>query len=102
MLVERLLQRCVSELQSPDIRDIFALCEFTIHMLAGKWRVPRILIDDGFASLVVFVRRFLGPPIAQIAIRIELASLVIEAMRHLMSDDRTDRAVVYPVICVRV
>ena len=53
-------------------------------MLPRQGRVRRILIDDRFASLVVFGCRFLGPPIAQIAIGIELASLIIEAVRHLM------------------
>jgi len=64
VFVERLLQRGISELYSSDIRDVFALREFAVHMLARQRRVRGVLIDNCFTALVVLVRRFLGPPIA--------------------------------------
>ena len=56
MFVERLLQRGIGEFDSTNIRDVFALCEVAIYMLARQRLVRRILIDNCFAPLVVFFR----------------------------------------------
>ena len=84
--VERLLQRGVSEFHSADVRDVFALGQFAIHVQARQRFVFVVLIDDRFAALLVFVGRFLRPPIGQIADLVVLPALIVEAVRHFMAD----------------
>ncbi len=50
--------------------------------------------------------RFLGifrcPPVAQVTFSIVLAALVVEAVGHFVTDNRTDTAVVYRIISIEV
>ena len=41
---------------------------------------------------------FRGPPVAQVALGVELAPLVVEAMRELVADHRPDRPVVDRIV----
>ena len=45
---------------------------------------------------------FRAPPVAKHAVRIELAALVVEAVAHLVADDRADRTVIDRRIGVRI
>src|SRR5262249_46497595 len=42
------------------------------------------------------------PPIAQAALGVDLASLVIEAMREFVADDRADRTIVHSAIRIHI
>ena len=43
---------------------------------------------------VVALRVRLGPPVAQVSLFVELAPLIVEAVRQLVADDRAGAAVV--------
>ena len=45
-----------------------------------------------------FFAVFGGPPVAQVALSVELAALVVEAVDDLVSDDHADGAKVHGVI----
>src|SRR5262245_34532736 len=64
IFVERFLKRGVSELESSDVGDVFALSKLPIYMLPRQRRISGVLIDNCFTPFVVFVRGFFGPPIA--------------------------------------
>src|SRR5213080_4888312 len=55
VLIERFLQRSISELDATDVCDVFALRQFAVNMLAWQRLILRILIDNRFATLVVFL-----------------------------------------------
>src|SRR2546430_11296556 len=55
VLIERFLQRSISELDATDVCDVFALRQFAVNMLAWQRLILRILIDNRYATLVVFL-----------------------------------------------
>lgn len=48
------------------------------------------LLDDAIGSLVELLQVFLCPPQHQIAIGIKFGALIVESVRHLMTDDGAD------------
>ena len=65
-------------------------------------RVRGELIDDALCFGLVLRRVLRRPPIAEIALRVELASLIVEAVAHLVADDGTDASVVHSVVRIGV
>src|SRR5437867_7306928 len=55
VLIERFLQRSISELDATDVCDVFALRQFAVNVFAWQGLILRILIDNRFATLVVFL-----------------------------------------------
>ena len=56
------------------------------------------LLDEQLRALLElgFVGRL--PPVAQLAVAVEAAALVVEAVADLVADDRADRAVVHRIV----
>jgi hypothetical protein len=59
-----------------------------------------ILISGAGSALLKGLAVFRSPPIFEIAIGVEFASLVVEAVRQFVSDYHADAAVVYRVVHV--
>src|SRR5947207_14700370 len=55
VLIERFLQRSISELDATNVCDVFALRQFDVNMFAWQRLILRILINNRFATLVVFL-----------------------------------------------
>src|SRR4026209_1332769 len=55
VLIERFLQRGICELDATDVCDVFALRQFTINMLSWQRLILRIVINNRFATPVVFL-----------------------------------------------
>src|SRR5208282_5876127 len=58
----------------------------------------RILLGGAIGALLKFLGVLRRPPVAEVTLRIELATLVIEAVREFMSDHHPDAAKVHRVI----
>src|SRR5260370_39929095 len=56
------------------------------------------LVRNAMRALLKFLTICFCPPVAQISLGIELASLIVEAVRQLMSDDRANGAEIDGVI----
>src|SRR6266513_4226616 len=56
ILIERFLQRSISELDATNICDVFALGQFAVNVLAGQRLILRLLINNRFATSVIFLR----------------------------------------------
>ena len=52
------------------------------------------MIDEAGGPALIFLGVFFRPPVAQIAVQVELAAFVVETMCKLVPDDGSDRAVV--------
>ena len=95
---QRLFQGQIRDFEAADVGDVLALCQRSVNMLARKRLEGRILGDNALGAEVEVFGIFDGPLVVQVAVRIEFAALVVETMRHLVADDRTDRAVVHGVV----
>ena len=92
----------ITHLQTTVVGDVLAERERTVGMYAG---CHLDLIESlfhhfraGIESRFVFGR----PPVNHVAVLVELATLVIEAVRHLMSDHDTNRTVVERIVGTHV
>src|SRR6266496_785076 len=56
VLIERFLQRSISEFDATNVCDVFALRHFAVNVLAWQRLILRILINNRFATPVIFLR----------------------------------------------
>jgi len=54
-----------------------------------------ILMDYAFGPFQITLLCLHFPPVHEVAVLIELSSLIIEAMSNLMADDKTDSTIVH-------
>ena len=87
------------------VRDVFAKRQFTVHVIPRYWLVRIILghqrLCPGSKPLVVFP----GEPtrrVEQLAVAIVPATLVVETVTDLVTDDCTDSTIVDGIICIHV
>ncbi len=64
-------------------------------MEAVYGRKSGVLVNEALRPLLELLGVFRRPPILEIALRIKLAALIVESMCQLMTDHRSDAAVVY-------
>src|SRR3984957_4484880 len=97
LLLERGFERVQREMNSPVVGGVFSLSEQSVllNSCAGVGYVLRVLVGDALAALVVLFAVFGGPPVAQIAVCVELAAPIVQAVDDLLSDDQADRAGVH-------
>src|SRR5260370_35096060 len=97
---ESILQSHIGDVDASIVGRIFPQSHEPVLLDAGAGlgNLLRILVGDAFAAGFVFLRILRGPPISQVALGVELAPLVVEAVNRFMSDDSPDSAVVPGVI----
>src|SRR5947199_2724501 len=61
VLIERFLQRSISELDATNVCDVFALRQFAVNVLARQWLILRLLFDNRFATSFIFLLLLLLP-----------------------------------------
>src|SRR5215472_134856 len=86
-------------MESAIVRGVLALGHAAILLDPGACfgNFLRVLVGDALSALVVRLGVRLGPPIAQVALRVELASLVVKPVDDFVADDRADRTVIYGI-----
>src|SRR5208283_6054506 len=84
------------------IRRVLALRKQSVLLdsRTGVGDVLRVLVRNALAALLVLFGILGGPPIAQVAVSVELPSLIVEAMREFVANHHPDRAVIHRVIQV--
>ncbi len=100
-LGQPLLQGRVGDLQPAEIGDVLALGQLAVDRRVANLEAIELL-DDFFTALLEALHVLLGPPILEIALRVVLPALVVEAVRHLMADGRAGAAVVAGVVRLQV
>src|SRR5450755_4573816 len=82
------------------VGGIFALGEQAVLFDSGTsvGDVLRVFVGDALAAFVILFAVFGSPPVPQVSVGVELASLIVEAVDDFVSDDHTDGAVVHGVI----
>src|SRR5215472_8234560 len=91
-------------MQAAIIRSVLALghAAILLHARARFRNLLGVLVGDALSPLVVSLGVRLGPPVAQIALPIELAPLIVEPVDDFVSDDRANRAVIYGIALLRI
>ena len=99
---QRLLQCVVSDGDPAEVRSVLAEREAPVQVQRVEHRVRAELIRHPVRALLV-ARRVIGcPPVLEVALGVELSAAVVEAVRHLVADDRPDAAVIHGVIPGRI
>ena len=85
-----------------QVRDVLAVGELAVDLDVVDDRVRRELVDDALRAFLEGLGVLLGPPVLEIALGIELAALVVEAVGELVADGPPGVAVVRRVVHLRV
>src|SRR5437868_4824173 len=99
---ERLLVSPVGDGQPAEVCDRLADDELALLVQ------PRLdlecveLLHHAVSPRVELLVVLISPPLRKVAVGVELRALIVEAVRHLVSDDRADAAVVERVVGLRV
>src|SRR5712692_1312524 len=96
--MQRFLESRVGQCQSTEVRDAFSLDQLAVFVQALLDFIAVELFRHALAAALETLQVFGRPPILQVAARVKLRALVIEAMGDFMPDDRADGAVVVSVI----
>ena len=92
----------VGNAQTPEITNVLAGCKFAVDGQAVDDHVAVVLGGQLVLKLLKAGVVLLVPPVAQIAVAIELAPLVVEAVADFMADDGSNAAVVDRIIRLHV
>src|ERR1700685_1107083 len=93
--LECALQREQREMDAPVIRRVLALGEQAILLdsRTGIGNLLRVLVGNALAAFVVLLGVFRSPPVAQVALSVELAPLIVKAVSQFVADDHADGTV---------
>src|SRR6185437_14131051 len=84
----------VSQDQAAEIGDVLTQGETAVDVDVVNDHVFRVLVDDALGAFVELLGVLIAPPVFQIPCRIELAPLIVKAVRQLMTDGAAGIAVV--------
>ena len=84
--------------QATKVGKVFAEREFAVEVNAGDRLNGVVLLDHALRAFIEFLLVFFRPPILEIAVFIELAALVVEAMREFVADGRAHVAIIGGII----
>src|SRR5262249_53996947 len=85
----------VGRLNAAQVADILAHRQRALDVRSGDRLVGVVLRAQSGGAILERILGSVSPPVLKLAGRTELAALVIEAVTHLMADDRADRAIVH-------
>ncbi len=94
LLLQRGFERVQAQVDAAIVSGIFALGEQAVLLDsgAGVGNFLRVLVGDALAAFVILLAVVGGPPVPQVAVSVELAALIVEAVNDFVSDDHADRA----------
>src|SRR5579864_7895383 len=102
LAVLRFLKRGICQRCSAQIGDAFAFHQFAVLVQAFFGFVAVELLSYALAAVLEALQIFRSPPILQIAARVELRALIVEAVGDFVADDRADAAVVVCVVALGI
>src|SRR5258708_763842 len=98
----RFLKRGIRDYQPTQIGDRFTHYQLAVFVQARLDFKAVELIDDALRLLFEGFEVGIAPPVRQIAGGIKLGPLVVETVRHLVTDHRSHAAVIQRVVRPRV
>ncbi len=91
-------------METAIVGRILALGQFAIGFdgCAQLWNLVRIFGGEAVSALVIGFSICRRPPVAQVALGIEFAPLIVKAVGNFVTDGRADRAVVSRIRLLRI
>src|SRR6185437_9746230 len=96
------LHRHVGDAGTAAVAEILAERELAVDLDAGDGAEVVVLVDQASGAFGEGLGVGGRPPVAQVALGIELAALVVKAVGHLVADDDADRAVVAGIVALLI
>src|SRR5437773_729354 len=93
-----ILQGDVGKDLTAQVSNILSERELRVDVYLVHDDVLRILILNALGALLKFLRVFFGPPILKIALGVELAALIVKAVRQLVANGPARIAVIRSVV----
>src|SRR3984957_9912540 len=85
-------------MDSAVVRGVLALSQAAVLLHAGLGHELGVLVGDAIASFVVGLGIVRSPPVAQIAVLVELASLVVVSMNGFVPNDSAGGRIVDSIV----
>ena len=98
VVAHRILQGVKSHLQTTMVGEILTEGELAVGIEVGQHFDGREEVGIFVCPLGKLLAVVLRPPIGHVAVLVVVASLVVEAVCHLMSDDHTDGTIVEGIV----
>ncbi len=93
-----LLEGLERNLQSAVVGNVLTQSEFTVAKHTRSHLDMAEIVGHDLGACVEVLLVLCRPPIVQVAVLVVLAALVVEAVRHLVSDNDTDGAIVERIV----
>src|ERR1700722_10688607 len=100
LLLQSDFERIQGQVDATIVSSVFALAEQAIlfNPGAGFRHFLRVFVGAALTALVVLFAIFRRPPVAEIAVSVKLASLIVEAMDDFVTYNHANGAVVHSVV----
>src|SRR4051794_35520182 len=95
---ERVHQRHMRNSDASVVGRVFAERELSVQLHIVGGRKLAIFFDETFRAALEFFQVLLGPPVVEVALCVELTTLIVETVRQLVADHCTYRAEVDSII----
>ena len=95
-------QAMVSQHQPTQVGDIFAHGQLAVDLDVIHCDIVRVLVRDATGALVKLLAVLRRPPVAQIALGIELPAFIVKAVGQFVSDGGAGVAVIRSIVCPRI
>ena len=102
LLLHAVLKGTVGHLNTTIVTDVLAQGLLTVHKESGHSLLLAEPFGEHLRALIVLGLVFCRPPVHQVTVLIVLTALVVEAVTHLMTDDRSNGTVVADIIGLRI
>ena len=76
----------IGQERAAKIRDVFASRQVAVDVDVVDHDILLVLVLYALRAIVELVRILRGPPVMQVAFRVELAALVVETVRQFVAD----------------
>src|SRR6185437_4144551 len=95
ILLDALAQRHQSDVAAAIVRSVLTQSEPAVEVNALQRRELAVLVGDTAGALLEFLAVRIRPPVAEIALGIELAALIVKAVGQFMANDHANAAKVH-------
>ena len=96
------MQSAERDVQTAVVADVLAEGQLAVHLHAGEHLKLAEALNQHLGTLVEVGLVGPCPPVALVACLVKLASLVVEAVAHLVTDHGTYAAIVYSIVGLRI
>src|ERR1700732_2841349 len=94
----RFLQGGICNCQSAQVRDAFTFHQFAVFVQTRFYLESVKLFRHAISAFLEVLQGVHCPPVFQIALGVELSSLIVKTMRHLVTDYGSHSSVIHRIV----